>query len=55
MTEYLLTEYRDGVLVAQGASGTTIDVADMGAGPLVRGDRDQLSQALGNLIENALK
>ncbi|MFT4791990.1 MAG: two-component system phosphate regulon sensor histidine kinase PhoR [Paracoccaceae bacterium] len=35
--------------------GTVIEAADMAAGPLVRGDRDQLSQALGNLIENALK
>lgn len=35
--------------------GAAIEAAEMGAGPLVRGDRDQLSQALGNLIENALK
>lgn len=35
--------------------GAVIEAAPMGAGPLVRGDRDQLSQALGNLIENALK
>jgi two-component system phosphate regulon sensor histidine kinase PhoR len=35
--------------------GAAIEAAEMDAGPLVRGDRDQLSQALGNLIENALK
>jgi two-component system phosphate regulon sensor histidine kinase PhoR len=37
------------------ARGATIDASALTPGPAVRGDRDQLSQALGNLIENAIK
>ncbi|MEO1688344.1 MAG: ATP-binding protein, partial [Pseudomonadota bacterium] len=35
--------------------GVAVEVQLDGSGPVVRGDRDQLSQAVGNLIENALK
>ncbi|TYO91211.1 sensor histidine kinase [Oceanicella actignis] len=37
------------------ARGVTIELAAPEPGPVVRADRDQLAQALGNLIENALK
>ncbi len=35
--------------------GTELQAAIEPPGPVVRGDRDQLAQALGNLVENALK
>lgn len=49
-----------GAGISDGASDGAGDGAGDGVnaraiGPIVRGDRDQLTQALGNLIENALK